>query len=129
MNNQAKIIVGSAVAVLIIVLAIFFLDNIESGADNNVKNLGPGQYDNFAKCLAEKEITMYGADWCAHCQNEKKGFGNSFQYVPYVECPKNPKVCLDKGVEGYPTWIWPDGKKLVGEQGLEKLSKESGCQI
>lgn len=124
-----KIIVWSGVAVLAIVLAIFFLDNNGNEAGNDVKNTEPSQYDNFAKCLAEKEITMYGADWCAHCQNEKKAFGNSFQYVPYVECPKNPKACLDKGVEGYPTWIWPDGKKLVGEQGIEKLSKESECQL
>ena len=93
------------------------------------KNTQPGQYDNFAKCLAGKSITMYGADWCAHCQKEKLAFGNSFQFVPYVECPNDIKGCLAKGIEGYPTWIFPDGKKLVGEQGLEKLSLESGCPL
>lgn len=29
----------------------------------------------------------------------------------------------------YPTWIFQDGKKLVGEQGLRKLSQESGCAL
>ncbi len=72
---------------------------------------------------------MYGAEWCAHCQNEKKAFGDSFKYVPYVECPDNPQKCLEKGIEGYPTWILPDGKKLIGEQGLLKLSQESGCLL
>lgn len=85
--------------------------------------------DGFAQCLAEKKITMYGAAWCSHCQNEKKAFGSSFKYIPYVECPDNPKACLDKGIKGYPTWIFPDGKKLEGEQGLEKLSNESGCSL
>lgn len=89
----------------------------------------PGQYDDFARCLAEKKVTMYGADWCSHCQNEKLAFGDSFRLVPYVECPQNIKACLDKGVEGYPTWILADGKKLVGEQGLEKLSAETGCPL
>lgn len=89
----------------------------------------PGQYDDFARCLAEKKVTMYGADWCSHCQNEKLAFGDSFRLVPYVECPQNIKACLDKGVEGYPTWILADGKKLVGERGLEKLSAESGCPL
>lgn len=93
------------------------------------KEAEPGKYDTFAKCLAEKQVTMYGAAWCSHCQNEKKAFGASFKYVPYVECPDNPKVCLDKGVNGYPTWIFPDGKKLEGEQGLLNLSKESGCPL
>ncbi|MBI4993800.1 hypothetical protein HZC33_02480 [Candidatus Wolfebacteria bacterium] len=124
MNKETKILIAISVLILagIISLAIF--------ANKNEKpNLGPGQFDSFAKCLAQKQITMYGAYWCAHCQNEKKAFGNSFQYVPYVECTKETKLCLEKGVEGYPTWIFPDGRKLVGEQGIEKLSKESGCAL
>jgi len=88
-----------------------------------------GVYDEFAKCLAEKQITMYGAAWCSHCQNEKKAFGLSFQYVPYVECPQNSQLCLEKKIEGYPTWIFPDGKVLTGEQGVGKLSEASGCAL
>ena len=85
--------------------------------------------DSFAQCLAQKEVTMYGADWCPYCQNEKKLFGDSFRLVPYVECPADPQRCLQVGIKGYPTWVFPDGKKLAGEQGLEKLSQESGCQL
>ncbi|MBI2640337.1 MAG: hypothetical protein HYW91_00410 [Candidatus Sungbacteria bacterium] len=85
--------------------------------------------DGFAQCIREKGIIMYGADWCPHCQNEKRSFGNSFRLVPYVECPQDPKRCLAAGISGYPTWIFPDGKKLEGEQGTEKLSQESGCPL
>lgn len=83
----------------------------------------------FAQCLASKKITMYGAAWCSHCQREKSHFGRAFQYVPYVECPDNQKLCLDKGVEGYPTWIDAAGTKYPGEQGLEGLSKITGCTL
>lgn len=86
-----------------------------------------GKYDTFAKCLTAKGAIMYGANWCSHCQNEKKAFGESFKFINYVECPQNPKQCLDAGVNGYPTWIFSNGKKLVGEQGLKKLSQASGC--
>lgn len=86
-------------------------------------------YDTFAKCLAEKKLTMYGAYWCPHCQNEKKAFGDSFKYVPYVECTQETKLCLDKGINGYPTWIDANGKKYEGEQGLLGLSKISSCQL
>ena len=85
--------------------------------------------DSFAQCLADSKITMYGADWCPHCQNEKKAFGDSFRLVPYVECPDDPQRCLKEGITGYPTWVFPGGKKLAGEQGLEKLSQESGCSL
>ncbi len=85
--------------------------------------------DDFAKCLASKNITMYGTYNCPHCLNEKKAFGSSFQYVSYVECTQEPNKCVDAGIMEVPTWVFPDGKKLVGEQGLEKLSQESGCPL
>ncbi|HEY4499541.1 MAG TPA: hypothetical protein VJH70_00195 [Candidatus Paceibacterota bacterium] len=93
------------------------------------RDAAQGQLDEFAKCLATKEITMYGAEWCSHCQNEKRAFGASFQYVPYVECPKNIDACLKLGINGYPTWIFADGTRLEGEQGLEKLARLSGCSL
>lgn len=79
---------------------------------------------------------MYGAESCPHCQNEKKAFGSSFRYIPYVECPDDPQKCIAAGVNVYPTWIFPAspagppaGRKLEGEQGIEKLAKESGCPL
>lgn len=87
------------------------------------------RYDTFAKCLAEKQVTMYGASWCSHCQNEKREFGSSFKYVPYVECPKDPKRCLELGIQGYPTWIFGDGKRVEGEMGLTRLSEVSDCPL
>lgn len=85
--------------------------------------------DTFAQCLAQRGATMYGAYWCPHCQNEKQAFGNSFRFVSYVECSAESKRCLDAGVKGYPTWIFADGRKFEGEQGIEKLSQESGCPL
>ena len=115
----------------ILLLAIAFVAWLLFSGDET-----QGKYDAFAQCLAQKEVTMYGADRCSHCQNEKKAFGESFRFVPYVECPDDPQRCLEEGIEGYPTWVFPassaggpEGKKLVGEQGLEKLSQESGCQL
>ena len=83
----------------------------------------------FAQCLAAKKITMYGAEWCSHCQREKGHFGTAFQYVPYVECTDNQKLCLDMGVQGYPTWIDAAGTKYPGEQGLDGLAKITSCTL
>ena len=80
----------------------------------------------LAKFLASKGITMYGAVWCPHCQDQKKLFGDSFKYVPYVECPDNTKLCLAKGVTGYPTWEKPDGTKLEGFNELPALAAWAG---
>lgn len=85
--------------------------------------------DVFAKCVSSKGVTMYGAEWCSHCLAEKNAFGASFKYVPYVECPDNIKLCTDKGINGYPTWIDGAGKKYEGEQGLQGVAKISGCVL
>ena len=106
---------------IVLISSLYFL---VSRKPQEIKN-----YDQFAQCLAEKKLTMYGAYWCSHCQNEKKIFGDSFKYVPYVECTQETKLCLDKGVNGYPTWIDASGQKYEGEQGLLGLSKISGCQL
>jgi hypothetical protein len=81
----------------------------------------------LASCLRDKNITMYGAYWCPHCQNQKKSFGASWSMVPYIECTQETQRCLDQKVEGYPTWIFPDGKRLEGEVSLDRLATESGC--
>ena len=92
-------------------------------------NISSTKYDTFAKCLASKNLTMYGTIWCSHCKAEKARFGDSFKYVPYVECTENPNLCLEKGVESYPTWLDENGGKYIGEQGLEKLSQISSCEL
>ena len=119
MKHKNKIII-----VLIVILVAVIVLWLTRDGDVQASRL-----DFFARCLSEKKVVMYGAEWCAHCQNEKKAFGTSFQYINYVECPKDPDKCLAVGIDSYPTWTFPNGRKLVGEQGLEKLAEESNCQI
>jgi glutaredoxin len=85
-------------------------------------------YDNFAKCLTEKGVVMYGSVTCPHCQNQKKVFGESFKYISYIECSENPTQCSENGVQFVPTWSI-DGKLYTGEKTIEELSSLSGCEL
>lgn len=116
-----KIILISLALVIVLVLAFKFV----------IKKPGAsaGALDGFAQCLAQKSATMYGAYWCSVCKEEKKAFNDSFRFVPYVECTAEPQKCLDAGIKGYPTWIFPDGRRFEGLQGVERLSQESGCSL
>ena len=116
------------VVITLVIVGGFFAYSLNNKVPAQV-DTGPSKYDGFAQCLASKKVTMYGAAWCPHCQNQKKDFGSAFKYVPYVECPDNVKLCTDKGVQGFPTWITDDGKKLEGEQSFEKLAEISGCVL
>jgi hypothetical protein len=82
----------------------------------------------FAQCLTDYGATMYGTEWCSHCQNQKAEFGKSFNLVNFVDCDINQNRCIAAGVKGYPTWIIDD-KAYPGEQSLERLAYLTGCEL
>lgn len=90
--------------------------------------------DAFAKCITEKGAKLYGASWCPHCQIQKKEFGESVQYVNYIECAvegsKNQaEACAAAGIKGYPTWQFADGSQILGEATFEQLSEKTSCPL
>lgn len=89
---------------------------------------GPGQFDTFAKCLTEKDATFYGTQWCPHCNNQKEMFGDSMQYVHFVDCDKYKDECIRNQVQAYPTWKIK-GETYTGVQPLTKLAELSGCEL
>src|SRR3989344_5956215 len=94
----------------------------------------PNKLDSFAQCLKTSGSIFYGALWCPHCQRTKALFGSAAQYLPYVECSTpdgqgRTQICIDKKIEQYPTWVFPDGSILTGEHSLQELSTASKCSL
>jgi hypothetical protein len=90
--------------------------------------------DTFAQCLAEKKATMYGSFLCPHCDDQKKLFGSSFKYVPYVECSVRGSrqmtfPCIVARIRFTPTWIFADEERRTGVQSLKSLSAKTGCAL
>jgi rubredoxin len=88
----------------------------------------------FAHCLTGRGVTMYGAWWCPHCQNQKKQFGSAFSFIRYVECSSPGKqdalpVCQAAKINGYPTWIFGDGSRIEGEASFETLAQRTSCPL
>ncbi len=88
----------------------------------------PGQYDEFATCLTERGVVMYGNDFCSYTAKQLNFFGKSKKYLDYVKCVDNKKLCDEKGIEVTPTWEI-DGKMYNQVQTFERLSTLSGCSI
>lgn len=104
-------------------------DKATTTSTSSVSTLNANKVVSLAQCLAQKKITMYGAEWCGHCQDQKAAFGEAWSLVPYVECPDNVKLCLAKKVKGYPSWVKEDGTILEGFVALDKLAVWAECQI
>jgi glutaredoxin len=114
------IIISVSLVTLLLVAGILILSKPEATDP---------KMDAFAQCLGKSGLTMYGAYWCPHCQAQKKLFGSSFRYVSSVECTQQTALCLEKKIEGYPTWIASDGTRFSGQLSLEKLSEISQCKL
>jgi thiol-disulfide isomerase/thioredoxin len=113
------------------VLVAFCLSAVSFGAAGKPANL-----DGFARCLGEKQSAMYGAFWCDHCREQKELFGNSAQYLPYVECVekgtrKVTEQCKALGIRRTPTWIFEQsGERVEGKVlSLQELSQKTGCKL
>jgi hypothetical protein len=94
------------------------------------------RYDAFARCIAQRDVKMYGAYWCPHCTEQKEMFDAAFKYVPYIECgvpgdtSKMQQVCSDAGIKHFPTWQFPPtGERIEGAVPLEDLSLRTGCPL
>ncbi|MDA1197082.1 MAG: hypothetical protein O2779_03910 [Nanoarchaeota archaeon] len=94
---------------------------------------GPN-YDSFATCLTENDVTFYGAYWCPHCAAQKEMFKGSITLVDYVECSLpnrggETEICAQEQIESYPTWEFADGGRVTGTQSFETLAAKSGCAL
>jgi len=118
-------------AISIILLAIVIV-LITYAVVNEAKT--PGERDEFAICIADSGAKFYGAFWCPHCLDQKRGFGKSAKLLPYIECsPSNRQgqlqVCIDAEIESYPTWEFSDGERLFGNVPQDILAEKTSCEL
>ena len=103
-------IIGASACLLVLIVAASWV----------VYTLTPGPYDNFAKCLTEKGMTMYGEDWCEFTNAQKAMFGKSFKYVTYE---------VKSSLNMRPTWQDASGEQYETVQSFERLAAVTGCEI
>jgi hypothetical protein len=93
------------------------------------------KYDSFAKCLASRNARMYGLYWCPHCADQKREFGSSFHYVPYIECASEndphelTPACKAAGVKLFPSWQFGADPPKEGVLTMQELSQKTGCSL
>jgi len=117
--------------IVLVVVGILILFAIAFGIGRYYRN---HKYDSFAKCLASKQVKMYGLYWCPHCADQKAMFGGAFRNVPYVECAiKGSKElmpeCKAAGVRLFPSWQFGAAPPEPGVLSLKNLSDKTGCSL
>ncbi len=100
--------------------------NVPAGADADTNVAGENAA--LAQCLTDNGVKMFGTERCSHCKNQKALFGADFAKVTYIDCDAQKQVCMDNGIQGYPTRKDTTGNFFPGVQSLEKLAEIAGCQ-
>lgn len=99
-----------------------------------------GKYAEFAGCLYDRGLVMYGSLGCSFCAKQRAMFGDAFEFVLEIECdPRYPNAeverCVEKNIAHTPTWIQENGEgdELFrfdpGVVSLKDLSGVSGCAL
>jgi hypothetical protein len=84
----------------------------------------------FITCLAEKDVKIYGANWCGWTKRlviETLG-GFDVAAPIYVECTENEELCSSEGIQGYPT-IKIGGELYEDPRTFEGFAEATGCTI
>lgn len=123
-EKKKSLIIWLAILTVIAGIAVYKIrSNRPPSADEKIIKL--------AQCLTQKGAKMYGAFWCAHCQNQKKTFGKAWQDINYIECSllngEQNELCRQAGIEGYPTWEFGNGQRESNELTFQKLAELSQC--
>lgn len=115
---------GGIAVVAVVLLHIYYSQVLEPGV---------GPEDPYLKALAihlgGSDVKFYGAFWCPHCKDQKVVFGRSAFRLPYVECtPRGrtappARVCSERGVRVYPTWV------IAGERYLRVLEPDELARL
>jgi len=93
-----------------------------------------GQYDDLAKSLTATGAKMYGSSHCGACNYQKELFGNSWQYINYIECTssdgsgRQSTVCKDENIKAYPTWRFTGEDEEIGVMTIEQLKSKINSQ-
>jgi cyclophilin family peptidyl-prolyl cis-trans isomerase len=108
------------------------LQRFDTGDDEPVPPQAPNLVG-FAQALADSGTQFFGAAWCPACTAQKEAFEDGAQFLPFVEVT-NPdrsinQIGLDNNITVFPTWIFPNGSRLEGQQTLQTISDRSGVAI
>ncbi len=131
-----------AVVVILVLVAIgalvFYLmqDSNEVEENGNVKSAGENVEmkvatdDEFAQCLADAGMIIYGSSTCPACQALVNQFGGYDNVAPvYVECNDDVQRCTDEMQTGYVPEVQINGELFSGNRSVEAFAQETGCEL
>ncbi len=127
MKFQKRILIITIIVGVILISIFFAVTN----AITKYTGFSVVDADNsFEKCLREQEITLYINTY--NSVETLRGFDMDlkeyFKDIKIVNCVRDNKICLEKGINSFPSWMIKNEKIEKGID-IKKLSEFSGCRL
>ena len=126
METKQRILLTLGIAIVLV--AGFFIITEAITKYTGFSITAESDIDNFKICLREKDIILYvNTNNFAESLSEIK-LTEYLEDVGIVNCLRNKQVCLDAGVNSFPSWGL-EGELAKGDIEIGVLSELSGCNI
>lgn len=113
-----------SLGILIVLIGAFFVitENITKYTGFSVSD----ESENKQTCLENQDIKLYINS--ADSDNTLKAIGlaDYLEYFNIQNCYSNKQICIDNGIENFPTWII-DNKIIAGDITETELLQYTGC--
>ena len=131
--SQKKLI-GAAKGWIFFILVLYLIPTV-------IFNVGGEEqdYTEFAQCLTENNMKMYGSFRCGICAKTRAMFGDAFEHIIEYECHpdgEDPRTerCQEINVIRTPMWVVEEADgtvtdKSAGFTSPKKLAEMSGCSL
>lgn len=123
--NKKRIFI-TIIAGILAVLAFYLI----SSAITKYTGYSVGDKEtDFKACLKEKTLVLYVNTEDLASSLQKLKLIEYSDYFEIINCAINNKPCLEKDISSFPdpTYII-EGKKVIGDISINKLSEISGCK-
>ena len=126
MQAKQKILITLAIGVILILVFYLATNIITKYTGFSVSE--KAEEKDFEKCLKEQDIVLY-----INTENSAETLGK-IKLVDYLEdieiknCFIDNQICLEKGVNSFPTWVINENK-ISKDISLDELSMLSGCKL
>ena len=124
MESMHKRILVTIIIGAVLVLSFYFITNAITKYTGFSISRDNG--NDFEICLKEQDVVLYvNTNQIATTLKDIELF-DYLQHFEIMNCLINNQVCLDNGVNSFPTWIINDNK-INKDINFQKLKEISGC--
>ncbi len=128
-----KNILASIIAISIVLIAVVFINRVPGdllSGEVFIDQETEFNMNSLVDCLEERDVVIYGSEWCGFCKSLVRSFGGREVVDPiYVECTEDQERCDEEKLTSYVPEIQIAGELYEGPRDPNDLGVQVECDF